>query len=134
MSGRPSRSGDQKARGSEIRLNRHNGDSAVVDVLGLGGMALRFAPKQVEQLQPVLPNGWRTRPEELLAIELPEGEGVSIRTGLTASVCARSGHAPIITLGVLDRHGRRGRMGGGVYEPPMHLFQDTVAALEDTRS
>ena len=98
------------------------------DVRSLDGMALRLAPQQVKQLQPVLPDGWRTRPNELLAIRLPEVEGVSIRTGLSASACARSGRVPTISLGVLDRHGR------GVYEPPARLFRDAVAALEDSRS
>lgn len=102
------------------------GDSAVVDVVGLGGAALKWAPSSVERLGSHLPDRALERPELLLAE--PEGP-LGTRTGLTAAAVVRERLSPIVLLGMIESTGLEGRIGGGAYVPPLALFQAALSTL-----
>lgn len=100
------------------------GDSAVVDVLGLGGQALRHAPVVVTALAGHLPEDALHRPDLLLPGFHPEAP--RLRIGLSAHTVASNATAPLVLLGMISDSGR-GRIGGGVYEPPVALFREGTA-------
>lgn len=95
------------------------GDSAVLDILGLGGQSLHHAPVVRETLAKYLPEDALDRPERLLPISLPAADG--LRTGLSTRAVNNYGAGPTILMGMVSDTGR-GRIGGGVYRPPMSLF------------
>jgi hypothetical protein len=72
-----------------------------------------------EALLPCVHPAFRTRP---------------ISVGLPARRIVETGIRPGIALGILDRTGRRGRIGAGVYRPPVELFVNAVAALPQPTS
>ncbi len=100
------------------------GDSAVVDVLGLGGQSVGDAPAVREGLGAYLPADATRRPHMLLPLWLEEAGG--LRTGLSARSVTDRRLAPLVLLGIISDTGR-GRIGGGVYEPPVSLFGDERA-------
>jgi hypothetical protein len=86
------------------------GDSALVDVMGLGGQALSTAPAVVEALRPHLPGDALTRGTGFLHGVL---DGFGTRAATDAARVRASGIGPLILLGMIDADGRRGRIGGG---------------------
>lgn len=106
------------------------GDSAIVDLCGFGAMAMAHAPAQAESLGPHMPADGLYRPAQLFAGRHPAFRHVSILAGLYASHITALGKTPLISLGILDREGEAGRLGGGIYEAPMAPFAQAAAALE----
>ena len=106
------------------------GDSAVVDAFGLGGMAMSFAPAVRANLANHLPKDAAERPQRLLAQPHPRLPLSGARVALTARRVVAAGVTPLVTLGIIDREGRRGRIGGGLYEAPLSVFTAAVAALD----
>jgi hypothetical protein len=53
-----------------------------------------------------------------------------VRLGSTArgAVAAKAG--PLVGLGILDRMGLAGRLGGGIYDMPVAPFAQAMDALE----
>lgn len=87
------------------------GDSAIVDLCGLGGQALAFAPALVEEWSDLLPADWRDYPNLL-----------DPRGGLDTRLVAQRGLTPIVHLAMLDGDGRLGLVGRGFYRPSADLF------------
>ena len=106
------------------------GDSAVVEALGLGAMAWQCAPEQQKVLGRFLPANHEERKQRLLAVEHPAFADLELRLGITARSAARFGDGPVVGLGILDREGIAGRIGGGVYAMPADPFGAAVSALE----
>lgn len=106
------------------------GDSAIVDALGLGAMAMSFAPEQEKNLGAFMPKGWRELPGRLLLAEHPGFQPLGLRVGLSARAVVRSGREPVVSLGILDREGTAGRLGGGIYRTPVGLFKEALTARE----
>lgn len=106
------------------------GDSAVVEGLGLGAMAIELAPEQLKGLGEFLPDDYRDRGIRLLAGEHPQLSGLDCRVGLLARAVLEYRHGPVIGLGILDIDGEKGRLGGGIYDMPVTVFGDAMAALE----
>ena len=106
------------------------GDSAVVEALGLGAMAIDLSPGQMENLGPFLPDDSRARFDALPAGPHPYFRHLGVHLGLTARAVAKAGVGPVIGLGILDRDGNQGRLGGGIYDMPADPFRDALAALE----
>jgi uncharacterized protein DUF1116 len=84
------------------------GDSAVVDLFGLGGMTLPQAP------------------DGLLVARAPHLSGR--RVALSARAVVEQERSPIVVLGMIDAAGEAGRIGGGRYQPPVELFREAMAA------
>ncbi|MFD1009456.1 oxamate carbamoyltransferase subunit AllG family protein [Oceanisphaera ostreae] len=97
------------------------GDSAVVDFMGLGGQVLNTAHASREALGNYLPGNALQRPIMALAAALP---GFEQRLAVT---CARnvvaSGAGPLTLLGMIEDKGEAGRIGGGVADAPVSLFE-----------
>jgi hypothetical protein len=106
------------------------GDSAVVDCFGLGGMAMSFAPAVRANLANFLPANAADRPGLLLMQPHPRLPLSGASVGLTARRVVATGMTPLVTLGIIDRDGRLGRIGGGVYEAPLSVFTAAMAVLD----
>lgn len=89
------------------------GDSALVDICGLGGQSLRFAPTLLAEWQHVLPDDVRTRHTRIIDPE----------TGIVdVARVAKSGIGPIVNLAIVDRDGGGFPIGRGAYLAPPELF------------
>ena len=106
------------------------GDSAVVEGLGLGAMAINLAPEQLKGLGEFLPTDYAERSAHLLAGPHPQLAGLDCRVGLLARAVHEHQQGPIIGLGMLDIEGEKGRLGGGIYDMPATVFNAAMAALE----
>lgn len=106
------------------------GDSAVVEAFGLGAMAMDLSPKQKASLGTYMPNDGRARATGLSVGEHPYFRELDVRLGSTARGAVAAGAGPIIGLGVLDRLGLAGRLGGGIYDMPVTPFARALEALE----
>ncbi len=106
------------------------GDSAVVEAFGLGAMAVHLSPKQRELFGNFLPKDAPRRRRILPLGRHPGFHAVDIRLGLSARRVVQSGTTPLVGLGIIDRFGQEGRIGGGLYDMPAAIFAEAVAALE----
>lgn len=104
------------------------GDSAIVDVAGFGAMALRYSEAQIQAFGPYLPDDALTRPARLFLERWPAFGDLNLLTGLCARRVVAAGTSPLVSLGILDAAGVRGRLSGGIYAIPLQLF---VQALEE---
>lgn len=90
------------------------GDSAVIDLCGLGGQALDDAPSLVSEWRDLLPNDWSRRADATL-------------DPVTGTVCPRQvlHHQipPIINLALVGADETGGILGKGFYQPPVELFE-----------
>lgn len=99
------------------------GDSALIDALGFGAMASVSLPGKAA----TAPHG-----VELLPLRHPAFSRTAIRVGMPARNIVRQTAPPGIALGILDRSGKAGRIGGGIYHPPLELFAKATASLNQT--
>lgn len=97
------------------------GDSALLDAMGFGAMV-----SPTMSVSGPLPRD--------LAALLPQRHEVftlsNLRLGIPARTVVSQGVVPSIVLGILDRDGKNGRIGGGSYRPPLCVFAAAVAALD----
>lgn len=102
------------------------GDSAVVDLLGLGAMT-----SLEHGVGPQLPAF--VEQADGLAELLQERHPMMSRTHPLMVTSARRAleleRAPVISLGVLDKDGRLGRLTGGYYRPPAAIFRRAMNAV-----
>jgi len=106
------------------------GDSAVVEAFGLGAMAIELSPEQKKGLGAYLPDNARARTSGLSVGAHPYFRDLDIRLGSTARGAVDEGAGPMISLGILDREGTAGRLGGGIYDMPVSPFAEAMKALE----
>ncbi|MDB5956090.1 DUF1116 domain-containing protein [Ramlibacter sp.] len=102
------------------------GDSAVIDMLGCGGLALDSAPEPLQAFAGHLPADHARLAGRLLAAWHPVLErpvAVDARR-----VCAEAA-APLVALAMLGADGATGFVGRGLYRPPLELFARAVAGL-----
>jgi hypothetical protein len=105
------------------------GDSAVVEAFGLGAMAIDLSPEQKAGLGTFLPEDAKARTSGLSVGSHPYFRALDVRLGSTARGAVAQGAGPVIGLGILDRDGIAGRLGGGIYDMPVDPFADALAAL-----
>jgi hypothetical protein len=107
------------------------GDSAVVEGFGLGAMAINLSPAQHQGLGTYLPDNSEARISGLSIGSHPYFRTLDVKLGLTARAAVSMNSGPMIGLGILDRDGEKGRLGGGIYDMPVAPFAEALAALED---
>ena len=105
------------------------GDSAVVDAFGLGAMAIEHSPEQLKGLGAFLPGDARARTSGLSVGAHPYFNAFDISLGSTARGAVAQGAGPVVSLGILDRLGQAGRLGGGIYDMPVDPFAAALRAL-----
>ncbi len=106
------------------------GDSAIVDAMGFGAMAIRHAPVQQEAMGEFMPADGLALPGLLLSRIHPAFGTLQLAVGLTARACAVTGRSPVVSLGILDREGTAGRIGGGIFESPLSMFEEAARAVD----
>lgn len=106
------------------------GDSAVVEAFGLGAMATDPSPAQKASLGSYMPDDRRARANGLSVGEHPYFRMLDVRLGSTARGAVATKAGPIVGLGILDRLGLAGRLGGGIYDMPVTPFAQALDALE----
>ena len=106
------------------------GDSAVVDAFGLGAMAIELSPEQKKGLGSYLPKDAKARTSGLSVGAHPYFRTLDVRLGSTARGAVAQGSGPMISLGILDKLGEAGRLGGGIYDMPVDPFAAAMNALE----
>ncbi len=106
------------------------GDSAVVEAFGLGAMAINHSPEQKKGLGAFLPDNAEARTSGLSVGDHPYFRDLDIRLGSTARGAVEQGSGPMIGLGILDRLGEAGRLGGGIYDMPVTPFAAAMKALD----
>lgn len=99
------------------------GDSALVDAMGFGAMAAQ------RQTTGGTDGDSRARALSLLPVLHPCFKRSPMRVGMPARLVAAGAQPPVIALGVLDKKGQSGRIGGGLYTPPANLFAEACATL-----
>jgi hypothetical protein len=99
------------------------GDSAVIDLLGCGGLALAGAPEPLQAFDGHLPADHATLAEALLAAPHPL---LQRPVALDAARVVATGRPPLVALAMLGADGRRGFVGRGLYRPPLSLFAQAV--------
>lgn len=105
------------------------GDSAIVDLLGLGAMTtLAKASVEPAAFAAAWP-GMEGMPRALLRARHPAMVQAQPLMVLDARTIARSAQQPLVSLGVVERTGQRGRLAGGFYRAPAALFAQALAAL-----
>lgn len=99
------------------------GDSAVIDMLGCGGMALADAAEPLQAFAGFLPDDHANLASRLLGAHHPQ---LGRRVGLDARQVVEHGAAPLIALAMLAADGRTGFAGRGLYRPPVGLFKAAI--------
>ncbi|WP_429932917.1 DUF1116 domain-containing protein [Agrobacterium vitis] len=94
------------------------GDSALVDAMGFGAML----PSNREVPGPTPLPG-------LLPRTHPGFQRTRIEAGLPACNAGEQFGSPVIALGILDRLGKHGRIGGGLYTAPASLFRTACQSI-----
>jgi hypothetical protein len=97
------------------------GDSAVVDLFGLGGMSIR--PQSTVPAASLFEERWHDMAERVLTIHHPAFGRSGQACGLSVNRVVDTGVLPRIVLGQIDARGEAGRVGGGVFVPTMSLFE-----------
>ncbi len=104
------------------------GDSAVVDILGLGAMmTMQQRNANVSPLPSFVEDN---AAPTLLAKPHPRFRRTHPWMVLSAQRIVESRRTPIVSLGVLDKFGRLGRVAGGYYRPPLDIFERAVASVQ----
>ncbi len=115
---------------------RDIGDSAVIECVGLGGMALAAAPA-VASFFGGDAAAAAARTELMAQICAARSERFTITArdfagtpvGIDARLVVELGITPQITTGVLHAHAGTGQIGAGVAHQPVEPFRAAVAAL-----
>jgi hypothetical protein len=94
------------------------GDSGVIDAFGLGGQALRHAPSLSNAF-----SCWMQPNDDMRARSILAGEHPILETpfALDARLVATTGHAPLLSTGMVSADGR-GLLGRGVCTLPLAPF------------
>lgn len=112
------------------------GDSAVIECIGLGGMAVAAAPTVAAFFGGTAAET-RLRVREMAQIcvtrssrfALPAMDGEGTPVGIDARLVAELGVAPQITTGVLHASSGAGQIGAGIAHQTVEPFRDAVRAL-----
>jgi len=101
------------------------GDSAVIDMLGLGGQRLAHAPEPLSLVNEYLPEHHDESAQSLLRVPHPALPGFW-PLGLDAQRVVEQQYAPFVMLAMIAQDGFSGFLGRGIYRPPLALFESAV--------
>jgi len=105
------------------------GDSAVVEALGLGAMNITQSPEQMKALGAFAPADFEQRIEVLRLGPHLDFNTAAPPIGITAREVVAYSAGPMVALGIIDREGELGRIGGGIFDPPIEMFTAAMSAL-----
>ena len=105
------------------------GDSAVIDALGFGGLALNCAPTLLDILADHAPKEVTALPDLLLETTHPALLGGHCRVALNARKVVETNRQPLNVLGILDADGKAGIVGRGIFGAPVTLFESSLAII-----
>ena len=110
------------------------GDSAIIEVYGLGALAIGASPLSAPSVGldpatiPARMAAFRSiAAGEHPALSLPDGPAI---LGVDARAVVATGIVPPIHTGIAHREPGVGQIGGGVTLPPFEAFADAVAELD----
>lgn len=104
------------------------GDSAVIEGLGLGAMSWIQKNRIPMEIEKFLPTKKLDLIRNLLA---GKHQTIQANVGLIVQDIVQAGVSIPISLGVLDRIGKGGLIGRGIYCPPMTLFESALKGQYD---
>ncbi len=114
------------------------GDSAVIECIGLGGMALAAAPAVAGFFGGTAADTvrrWREMADICVArskrFQLPALDGAGTPVGIDARSVAELGVTPQITTGVLHNSSGAGQIGAGIAHQPIAPFRNALTVLAD---
>jgi hypothetical protein len=119
-------------------MNPDLGDSAIVEVYGLGALAVAASPDAAAHVG-LDPADAEAITERLLAISSAEHPTMRLPTstgevpailGVDARAVVATGIRPPVHTGIAHVRPGVGQIGGGVTHPPMEAFHGAVAALD----
>ncbi|HMJ37205.1 MAG TPA: DUF1116 domain-containing protein [Baekduia sp.] len=118
-------------------MNPDLGDSAIVEVYGLGALALSASPLAapsvgltVDDAPQIMERLRRIAAAEHPTMRLREPQLMPALLGVDARAVVETGIRPPIHTGIAHREPGVGQIGGGVTHPPFEAFLEAVAALE----
>jgi hypothetical protein len=114
------------------------GDSAVIETIGLGGMAVAAAPTVASFFGGTAADT-AARVREMAEIcvarsqrfTLAPLDGVGTPVGIDARLVVELGITPQITTGVLHNSSGAGQIGAGIAHQPVPPFREAIAGLAD---
>ncbi len=107
------------------------GDSAIVDLLGLGAMAtLGSGAQGPAAFASIWPETAQVS-NKLLSARHAGFARTQAQLVVRAASVMDAATSPVISLGVLDKAGLQGRLGGGFYRAPAELFVRACAGLQE---
>ena len=109
------------------------GDSTVVEALGLGAMNINHSPNQMKALGAFLPSDFADRIVALRGCDHLDFRLAKPPIGITTRSVNDYGAGMMVGLGIIDRLGELGRIGGGIFDPPMGPFKAALAALGEAK-
>jgi Protein of unknown function (DUF1116) len=115
-------------------MNLDLGDSAIIEVYGLGALAIAASPLSAPSVgldTAAIPDRMtllrRIAASKHPVLVLPDGPAI---LGVDARAVVREGVVPPIHTGIAHRAPGVGQIGGGVTLPPLQAFAAAVAALD----
>ena len=78
----------------------------------------------------VLPVNYQARSDFLKMDNHYDFKKATPKIGITIRSINNFESGPLIALGIIDRAGDLGRIGGGIYDPPLKLFKSAIDALD----
>ncbi|MGH2841289.1 MAG: DUF1116 domain-containing protein [Solirubrobacteraceae bacterium] len=119
-------------------MNPDLGDSAIIEVYGLGALAIGASPASTltvgidpATIDERMASFRKIAAADHPALRLPGAERGAAILGVDARAVVREGIVPPIHTGIAHREPGVGQIGGGVTLPPMEAFAAAVAALEN---
>jgi len=102
------------------------GDSAIVDGFGFGCLAMHHSAPQLEALARYMPGESQALGEAILMGPHPGFSRLDVRVACSARKVVGGAHCLPIALGILDRAGQAGRIGGGIALAPQSALQEAL--------
>lgn len=117
--------------------NRDMGDSAILETLGIGGMAMAASPAVVgfvglpsmrEAIATTQSMGEITLGQSPL-LKIPALDGAGVPMGIDVRRVVKLGITPVINTGIAHRRAGKGQIGAGIVRAPIAAFQQALTAF-----